>query len=437
MTATTVEVYPPARANAFLPAATLVVVGILSTTLAQDALLGRLPLLNLLKNQLHVSRTAASAFFFFSGLAWYFKPLAGLVTDAFPVFGSRRKTYLLISATVGSLIWLTVLAAPPTYATLLTIMVVLGVFMMFASTVVGAVLVETAQASASSGRLTAMRFFVQYCCSIVGALGGGFLASHWLGWTAMICAGALFLIVPAAALLLREEPVTADAREIFAGAGRQLRRIVNARTMWAAGGLIALFYIAPGFTTALFYKQQTELHMTPAAQGWLNTIGALGAIAGAVTYAFACRRWRLRTLLLGCLSLATATTLGYLFYTSVANAQLIEAAHGFGGAIATLALVDLSVRATPAGSEGLGYALMISISNLARIGTDWAGSATLDHLRLPFSDLVLMNAVTTAIAVPMVLLLPLALVTRREGETADDIQLLAGHDQDGAFDRGL
>src|SRR5580692_12119731 len=103
MVATTVDGYQPTKTRAFLPAATLVVVGILSTTLAQEQALGRLPLQNLLKNELHASRSASAAFFFVAGLAWYFKPLAGIVTDAFPVFGSRRKTYLMLSATLGAL----------------------------------------------------------------------------------------------------------------------------------------------------------------------------------------------------------------------------------------------------------------------------------------------------------------------------------------------
>ena len=81
MVAATFETRPGAAAGGITRAAILVVVGILSTTLAQDALLGRLPMQNLLKNELHVSRSAASAFFFFSGIAWYFKPLAGILTD--------------------------------------------------------------------------------------------------------------------------------------------------------------------------------------------------------------------------------------------------------------------------------------------------------------------------------------------------------------------
>ena len=336
---------------------------------------------------------------------------------------------MVLSASLGALVWLSVIFVPHRYDALLLIMILLGLFMMLASTVVGAVLVETAHASNGSGRLTALRFTVQYSCSIVAALGGGYLAGLQFGVTAGICAAILFMLVPAALLLQREEPVTADAREIIAGAGRQLKLIAGARTMWAAGGLVALFYIAPGFSTALFYKQQTELHMAPQAQGILNTIAAVGAISGAITYGFACRRFGLRTMLLACLSIATATTLGFLFYSSVLNAQIIQAIDGFGAALATVALVDLSVRATPRGSEGLGYALMISISNFARLGTDWVGSAMLDKLHLPFSNLVLMNAATTLVAVPFVLLLPGVLVTRREGEAAKDALI-----QDGGFD---
>jgi MFS family permease len=418
----------------FASAAILVVVGILSTTLGQEQVLGRLPLTNLLKNSLHESRTATSGFFFLAGLAWYFKPLAGILTDAFPVLGSRRRIYLVGAATLGALVWLSVCFLPLKYTTLLSAMIVLGVFMMLASTVVGAVLVETAQRAGASGRLTSLRFAVNYGCVIIGALAGGYLATVWFGWTAMACAAVLFLIAPTALIFLKEEPVRADAHQILAEAGRQLKRIGGAGTMWAAGGLIGLFYIAPGFSTALFYRQQNELHMLPPAQGLLTTVAALSAIAGAITYAFACRKLKLRTLMLIALSVATLSTLGYLFYDSVAHAFTIAAISSYFEALATTALVDLSVRATPRGSEGLGYALMISINNLARIGTDFLGSTMLDKLHVPFNALVLTNAATTALAVPLVLLLPAVLVSRREDEMRDAVMQMSGVEQAGSFD---
>ena len=68
--------------------------------------------------------------------------------------------------------------------------------------------------------------------------------------------------------------------------------------------------------------------------------------------------------------------------------------------------MDVAVRATPAGSEGLGFSLMVSVRNLALFGTDWFGSKLLDQYHFSFNSLVIANSVTTAVAVPLVFLLP-------------------------------
>ena len=90
--------------------------------------------------------------------------------------------------------------------------------------------------------------------------------------------------------------------------------------------------------------------------------------------------------------------------------------------------MDLAVRATPRGSEGLGFSLMVSVRNFALFGTDWLGSLMLDKLHMPFNDLVLANAGTTAIAVPLVFLLPAALVARKDAEAdVEKIEVLGGY----------
>jgi hypothetical protein len=55
-----------------------------------------IPLKNMLKNEVHADRAGTAAFFFWIQLAWYFKPFAGVVTDACPLFGMRRKSYMVI-----------------------------------------------------------------------------------------------------------------------------------------------------------------------------------------------------------------------------------------------------------------------------------------------------------------------------------------------------
>jgi predicted MFS family arabinose efflux permease len=190
--------------------------------------------------------------------------------------------------------------------------------------------------------------------------------------------------------------------------------------MWAAAGLMALFYIAPGFGTAVLYKQQNELHMDTQTQGFLQLIGGVFGVLAAVGYGILCRRLNLRTLLAGCMIVGTVANLGYLFYSSLGRAQAIEGLNGFGYTLAELALMDLAVRATPAGSEGLGFSLMVSVRNLALFGTDWFGSKLLDAYHFSFDSLVIANSVTTAIAVPLVFLLPGIIVGRKDAESLDE-----------------
>src|SRR5579872_959626 len=142
-------------------AAIVIVIGVLGTTLAQPQVLGRIPIQNLLKNELHVDRAANAAFFFWMGLAWYFKPFFGIVTDAFPLFGSRRKSYMIIGATLATICWAALYFTPHIYSRLLWSCVAINLCMMCTSTVVGGYMVETAQAISGSGRLTSVRNLVE------------------------------------------------------------------------------------------------------------------------------------------------------------------------------------------------------------------------------------------------------------------------------------
>jgi hypothetical protein len=401
-------------------AAIIIIAGVLATTLAQTQVLARLPLQNLLKNELHADRTANAAFFFWAGLAWYLKPLAGILTDAFPLFGSRRKSYILLSSILAALSWLALIVTPHRYRDLLLVVIVINTFMVVTSTAVGGYMVETAQASSGSGRLTAIRQFIQQACFVVNGPVAGYLASIAFGWTAAACGGIMLMLAPVTMLFLREPRQRVDSREVLANAKGQLVNIATARTMWAAAGLMALFYIAPGFATALFYKQQNDLHFTTQIQGFLQLISGVCGILAAIGYGFLCRRINLRTLLIGSMLIATAANLGYLFYSSLGPAQAVEGMNGFGYTLAELALMDLAVRSTPAGSEGLGFSIMVSVRNLALFGTDWFGSNLLDHYHLSFSSLVIANSATTLIAVPLVFLLPRLIIAHKDAELPED-----------------
>jgi hypothetical protein len=110
---------------------------------------------------------------------------------------------------------------------------------------------------------------------------------------------------------------------------------------------------------------------------------------------------------------AAAGTLLYVFYSSWMRAIFIESQNGLFFGFAEVALIDLAARATPKGCEGLGYSLILSIRNIALFGADVVGSYLADH-KWPFTDLVFLNAGTTAIVLILVPLLPVSLMQSKD-----------------------
>jgi hypothetical protein len=411
-------------------AAILIVVGVLSTTLAQPQVLGRLPITNMLKNEMHVSRADNAAFFLLIGLPWYFKPLAGVLTDAFPIFGTRRKSYLVISGVLATLAWAAIAFTPHQYGPLLWMCLLLSVFMMIGSTVVGAFMVEIAQATSTSGRLSSLRQVTSLVTAFITGPASGYLGSIAFAFTAGACGFAMFIMVPVTLLLMREQRQRIDAGEVLQGASEKIGVIAGAKTMWISAMVIGVVFLAPGLGTALFYRQQDLLHMTTnsgpglpgflGGQGFLGVIGASGGLASAAFYAWACRRFDLRTMLIGSFVAAAVGGLGLLFYTTATNARILAGLGGFVGTMVELAVMDLALRATPAGAEGMGFSLLMSARNICLFAADWVGSTLLDKHVASFESVVVIGAVWTAGAAVLALVLPGHLVRRKEVEILEE-----------------
>src|SRR5579863_4678788 len=137
--------------------ALVIVVGNIAGTMGAADQLCKIPLQNLLKNVLHVSREDTARFFFLTGLFFYLKPLAGILTDAFPLFKTRRRYYLLFSSVLAAAAWVLLALVPKTYVSLLFGVILVNLFVVMISTVVGAFLVEVGQSRGEVGKLTAIR----------------------------------------------------------------------------------------------------------------------------------------------------------------------------------------------------------------------------------------------------------------------------------------
>lgn len=400
------------------------------TTLAQDKVLGAYPLKFLLKNTFHLTRTQLSAFWFWAGFAWYLKPLSGLIADSFPIFGTRRRSYMIAASTLGGVCWLLFNIVPHNPRSFLYVDIALGVMMVFGSTIMGALLVEAGQRYGATGRVSALREMVMDACSLIAGPIGGWLSTRAFGLTTGICAGLLFSLAGCAIFMLRERPIARRNTRVWVDAGHSLKIIAASRTLWAAVFLLLLFFIAPGFSTPLLYLEQDKLHFSQILIGNLDAAGGASAMAGAFTYSLLIRRFSLRRMLTVGILINAAGALLFYFFRSEGTALAVIIVNAYFGTIGVLPLFDLATRSTPRGGEAMGYALMMSVRNLALFGSDYLGSwliehhlhiaiagiTIIDHAKFSFYQLIWLNSGSTLLALTAVPLLPRAVMSRREGE---------------------
>lgn len=202
---------PPARSHGITlrQYAILVAAGAFATTFAQQRVIANYPTTFLLKNHLRLGPEQVAVFFFWATFAWNLKPLAGILTDAFPLFGTRRRSYMILGAGAAGLLWLTMAFFPNAYMPLLIVSVAMNVATVFASTVMGGLMVEAGQAFGAPGRISSLRQVVQSVAGIGAPLLGGWLAGQAFGWTAtnVLAAVTVLALAVLTFFILHEAPV--------------------------------------------------------------------------------------------------------------------------------------------------------------------------------------------------------------------------------------
>jgi len=362
-----------------------------------------------------------TAFVTLFNLPWIIKPVYGLVSDFVPLFGYRRKSYLIIAniAATGGYLWATQLNAPGdlAFALMLT-----AYAMAISSTLCGAVLVENGQRLKESGAFVNQQWLWFNIAAMVAAVGGGQLVQHLAPSDALHNAAAIIAIAPCAVIvgtlfLVPEKKTKID----LAGMKNTLRGLFVAfrrRELWLVAMFMFLYYFSPGLATPLYYHMTDELGFSQAYIGVLGSVSAAGWVIGALLYRRFFGNLSLKNLLN--LSIAIGTTMGlaYLLFWNETAAAIISFGGGFAAMLTTVATLTLAADYCPPRAEGFSFAVLMSIINLANTLADNVGSFLYTHaFHRTLPPLVLISAAFTAFAFVLVPLLRLG--NKRQGEPAN------------------
>jgi MFS family permease len=378
------------------------------------------PLNYYLKQTFGWTPVQVTAYLTILNLPWIIKPVYGIVSDFLPLFGYRRKAYLVLANAAAAIAycWVTQITQP---SQLIFVLLLTAYAMAISSTLCGAILVENGQRLGASDAFVNQQWLWFNIAALASGFIGGQLVERLSPAAALHAAAAIIAVAPlavvfSAGFLISEPKSRIDLREMkktFAG----LLAAFTLRELWFVGVFLFLYYLSPGLGTPLYYHMTDELKFSQEYIGILGSISSAGWIAGALLYRRLLKGITARTLLNLSILFGTLATAAFLLLWNEAAAAVINFFSGFAGMIAFVATLSLAADHCPQRAEGFAFAALMSITNFSGTLSDNIGSFLYEHLfdrRL--EPLILVSATFTALAFAFVPMLRLR--DKRPGEPA-------------------
>jgi MFS family permease len=375
------------------------------------------PLSHWLKEALHWDPVTISASVAIFDLPWVIKPLWGAISDFVPVFGYRRRPYLVL-ANIAAFLAFAWVATLDTATTMIPTLTVTAFAMAISSTLCGALLVETGQKNNATATFVNQQWLWFNIAQMITTLLAGYLIEIMSPIGALHAAAAVAAAAPLAIIagvwLIREPRAGIDLAALKERLSALLSVFRN-RDLWFVAGFLFLYYFSPGFGTPLYFEMSDRLGFSQGFIGVLSSIAAGGWIAGGLLYQWRLKHLNRRILLQMSIVGGVLSTLSYLLLSSPASAVIIWFVGGITSMIAMIATMSLAAESCPEGAEGFAFAGMMSIVNLTGPLSDTTGSALYQHVfNQQLMPLIIVSAAATAL---VFFLIPL-MVFRRPAAVA-------------------
>jgi len=378
------------------------------------------PLNYYLKQTFGWTPVQVTAYLTILNLPWIIKPIYGIVSDFLPLFGYRRKAYLVITnaAAAGAYCWVTQITQP---SELIFVLLLTAYAMAISSTLCGAILVENGQRLGASDAFVNQQWLWFNIAALASGFIGGQLVERLSPAAALHSAAAIIVVAPLAVVptvwFLISEPRSRIDLPEMKKTFTSLLAAFTLRELWFVGAFLFLYYLSPGLGTPLYYHMTDDLKFSQEYIGILGSISSAGWIAGALLYRRFFKGITARTLLNFSILFGTLTTAAFLLLWDEAAAAVINFFSGLAGMIAFVATLTLAADYCPQRAEGFAFAALMSITNFSGALSDNIGSFLYEHLfNRNLDPLILVSAASTALAFAFVPMLRLR--DKRPGEPA-------------------
>lgn len=393
--------------------------------------LARLAQTFLLKDELHLGPAELSALTGVFTLPWTIKPLYGFLSDGFPLFGYRRRSYLVLAGLTGCLSYSAVghdfwgLLGDNNVAYTVGALVVSSACIAISDVVADGIVVQKTRESAETN--PALAGGLQSLCWGSAAI-GGLLSAYFSGSLLEVMkpqdvfalTAILPFVVASIGFLIDETPVSRSSKDSSNalatpedGALDDVKSQIS--SLWEAikkpeiykpAAFIFLWQSTPTSEGAMLFFMTDDLGFGPEILGRVRLIGAISSLFGVWLYNSYLKTKSIKDILFW--STIISFPLGLLDLVLITHANravgIPDTYFVFGddvilsvlGEIAFLPSLVLAARLCPKGVEAVLFATLMSINNGAgTVGTEVGAflTKTLGVTESNFDNLALLSFV--------------------------------------------
>ncbi len=357
--------------------------------------LARLSVSFVLNDDLGLSPAQVAALTGVAALPWVIKPLFGFLSDGLPIFGYRRRPYLVFSGLLGTFSWLALAIVVDNAWTATLAILITSLSVAISDVIADSLIVERAREESlgQSGSLQSLSWSVSALGGLITAYLSGWLLQQ-LGTTGVFAITSTFpLLVCCIAWLISEEPINRDEETAsnVARVGDQLKQLkvaITQKAIWLPTAFIFIWQATPTADSAFFFFTTNELGFEPEFLGRVRFVTSMASLIGIWTFQRFLKAVPFRQIMGWSTVLSAILGMTTLLLVTHTNRLIGIDDHWFSlgdsliltviGQIAFMPVLVLSARLCPKGVEATLFALLMSVWNLAGLLSHEAG-ALLTH----------------------------------------------------------
>ncbi len=360
-----------------------------------------------LKETLHWSVLQITLLGTITAIPWFFKILYGVVSDNFPLFGYKRKSYLVLSSALSVLCWTVLAAFHETgfwYYTGLFFLSNVAVCM--TDVIIDGYVVEHSTDLKKTNEYQNLSWGSRAVGAGISSLLGGWLAARFGLYQIFWLQIPIVAMQLPFALLLEETRTTLGKTQgvwqHFKGSlMAPLREFAgNAQLLWVTLFMV-LGLFSPSYGTPFFFRMRDTLHFGPEFLGLLGGIGSVGEIVGCLLFAKFLSKVPIKKLLFVSVFIWAVNTALVLAIVNGATALAVQVVASVMGYISFVPAFSIAAKISQKTRyEATMFAILMSFRNIAMQGSSLLGSWLYQYTG--FFWLVVISTVTTFMVLPVI-----------------------------------